>query len=280
MSGLRGTQWNIRDEERDPPEVSLECNEDIYILSSPLCRGDVKLEYNGRVVHEGGVRPGMLRVMSPGERVRVTKRTRLRILNIVVPGDEFRLIADERPSRPSSTSLCAIAPLFEPNYQAQHLCAALLAATEFDFNNCQLFVDGLTHSLLAILFNASSRFPDTKKHLGHCGLSDKQLARCLDYADSRLAERLDLKAWAAELGMSTSEFARRFRQTTGLAPYTWFLNWRIDRAKQILIKGNVPVVEIALDVGFCSQSHFTEAFRRRTGFSPGRWRAKHLAERS
>jgi len=46
---------------------------------------------------------------------------------------------------------------------------------------------------------------------------------------------------------------------------------RLQRA-EILLKGDASLSEIALAVGFASQSHFTEAFRRRTGRTPSRAR--------
>ena len=39
-----------------------------------------------------------------------------------------------------------------------------------------------------------------------------------------------------------------------------------------MANSDMALVDIALDVGFCSQSHFTEAFRRIVGLSPGQWR--------
>jgi AraC-like DNA-binding protein len=42
-----------------------------------------------------------------------------------------------------------------------------------------------------------------------------------------------------------------------------------------LLQAEIPLVEVAFDAGFCSQSHFTEAFKQRVGMSPGRWRILH-----
>ena len=63
-------------------------------------------------------------------------------------------------------------------------------------------------------------------------------------------------------------------------PPTYFHHIRdgtIERAKEMLLRTDLATVEVALKVGFCSQSHFTEAFRRRVGQSPARWRAMRRA---
>jgi AraC family transcriptional regulator len=112
------------------------------------------------------------------------------------------------------------------------------------------------------------------------GFDDGQFEAALAFARSRLSEHLDLAEWADSVKLSTSEFARRFQQHTGVAPYTWFMDRRVDEAKRLMTESKMSLVEIALDSGFCSQSHFTEAFRRRVGTSPGRWRAAQSEQKN
>jgi AraC family transcriptional regulator len=47
---------------------------------------------------------------------------------------------------------------------------------------------------------------------------------------------------------------------------------RIDESMRLLASTDQPIVDIALEMGFSSQSHFTDAFTRRAGIPPGRWR--------
>lgn len=79
--------------------------------------------------------------------------------------------------------------------------------------------------------------------------------------------------------LSRSYFVRAFRNTVGIAPYTWFLNERIARARTLLARTQLSLAEIALECGFSDQSHFTNTFVRHVGMAPGRWR-KREAERS
>ena len=47
---------------------------------------------------------------------------------------------------------------------------------------------------------------------------------------------------------------------------------RIERAKELLIKDDLPIVEVSLQTGFKNQSHFTTLFRKYTKFTPKTWR--------
>jgi AraC family transcriptional regulator len=66
----------------------------------------------------------------------------------------------------------------------------------------------------------------------------------------------------------TAYFIRLFKQSTGLTPYQYVLQQRIERAKQLLRQGNRAIADVALECGFTSQSNFTRAFRRATGMTP------------
>ena len=47
---------------------------------------------------------------------------------------------------------------------------------------------------------------------------------------------------------------------------------RVDRAKTLLRESRLGLVDIAIELGFCSQSHFTQVFRCLVGMTPSRFR--------
>ena len=255
-----------------------EITEDVYVLSSPLCRGFARIESDGLVVHDGEVRPGMLRLAAPGERVRTEIGSPSRAALLLIPGSELREIFDRQEYRHRPGRLTYVDPLLEPSYEVERLCAMLLSAPELSREHRQLYIDGLAQALLASLLGAHNGRQRSRNQRHRPGLSDAEMQQCIDYADSMVEKRLDLSSWAEVLGMSATEFARRFQMRTGHAPYAWFIDWRIDRAKQLLRDPRLSIANIALEVGFYSQSHFTSAFQRRAGLSPGRWRTKHIQE--
>ncbi|MTH77106.1 helix-turn-helix transcriptional regulator [Paracoccus aestuariivivens] len=85
-------------------------------------------------------------------------------------------------------------------------------------------------------------------------------------------EKVSIAHIAEALNLSRHGFFRAFRDSTGVTPYQWLLNQRIDHARRLLATTDLTLVEVALTCGFSDQSHFTRVFGRIEGMSPGRWR--------
>jgi AraC-like DNA-binding protein len=94
-------------------------------------------------------------------------------------------------------------------------------------------------------------------------------------AKEALSAGSTLAAVAAESGLSTSHFARAFRETVGLAPHQWLIRRRVDAATEALKDRGLSLAEVAVRCGFADQSHFTRLFSRIAGVSPGAWRREH-----
>ena len=249
--------------------VNQEIGQDCYVMSSPLGWGQTKLIENGRILHDGVIRPGMMRLMSPGDRSIVTTSV-IKGAYAIVPGALFRRLAAP-PGHDELRETLRIAPLPRPDRRVQVLFDMLLTADELGKRHYNLMVNGITQSLVAILLDHHHR-PAMARSSRSSGLSVAEYKRCVDYATSMITTGLELEKWAQSLGMPAAEFARRFHAHTGQAPYAWFLNLRIEKAKELLRDRTLPLVEVAFRLGFCSQSHFHETFRKRIGITPGSWR--------
>jgi len=103
-------------------------------------------------------------------------------------------------------------------------------------------------------------------------LSSKQLERVGAFIRTNLASELTIERLAMLVNMSPFHFARCFKQTTGMTPHQFVTRERIERAKSMLAQGRQPIGDIAMAVGFSSQSHFSDVYRRVTGTSPRRAR--------
>ena len=101
-------------------------------------------------------------------------------------------------------------------------------------------------------------------------LSPRQLARVRDHIARHLGDDLCIERLAAAVNMSPFHFARCFKQATGATPHKYVTCERILRAREMLADGRRSIGEIALALGFASQSHFAEVYRRTTGAPPGR----------
>ena len=106
---------------------------------------------------------------------------------------------------------------------------------------------------------------------GH-GLPIYKLRRATEFIEENLRDDLTLDRISEVLTMSPGHFAHAFKTTTGLAPHHYVVERRIDRAKGLLRKTELPIAEIAHRVGFRNQSHFSFAFRRATGLTPRQFR--------
>ncbi len=106
-------------------------------------------------------------------------------------------------------------------------------------------------------------------------LTARTLARAKDYLRSNLSRDLSLGEVAAAVGLSPYHFLRAFKASTGRTPFQWLQDERIKVASRLLSSSDVPLAQVALEVGFKTQSHFTSVFRRALGQTPARWRAEY-----
>ncbi|MEM7653252.1 MAG: AraC family transcriptional regulator [Pseudomonadota bacterium] len=100
--------------------------------------------------------------------------------------------------------------------------------------------------------------------------------RLRDYIMDDLTRDLSLDELASLAGISPFHFARAFKQATGLSPHQYVLELRLTRAREELAGGKNTLADIAYAVGFSSQAHMTDVFKKRLGVTPGRYR-KDLA---
>jgi AraC family transcriptional regulator len=93
-----------------------------------------------------------------------------------------------------------------------------------------------------------------------------------EYVNDRLDRAISTAEIANEIGISVGHLHRAFRLTTGQTLLTFVNERRIRRAQQLLVSQNVPIGDIALQVGFLSPSHFARIFRRHAGLNPAEYR--------
>ncbi|MGA7806913.1 helix-turn-helix domain-containing protein [Bradyrhizobium sp.] len=104
-------------------------------------------------------------------------------------------------------------------------------------------------------------------------IAGSRLRRVLDHIQAHLHETLSLTELARLNGLSPSQFARGFRETTGRPPHRYVNDLRIEKAQHLLENTEKSVTEIGLACGFLQPSHFATMFRKRVGMSPRAWRA-------
>jgi AraC-like DNA-binding protein len=100
------------------------------------------------------------------------------------------------------------------------------------------------------------------------GLTGATLARIGTYIDAELANPITLHQLASIAGLSRCYFSRAFKQSTGLPPHRYLIERRIERSVEMIRQTARPLSQIALEVGFYDQSHFSRQIARFTGKTP------------
>ncbi|WP_254552192.1 GlxA family transcriptional regulator [Kitasatospora sp. MMS16-BH015] len=107
--------------------------------------------------------------------------------------------------------------------------------------------------------------------------ADERLAEVLAWARANLHQPLPVTELARQAMMSRRSFARRFTAATGTTPHAWLRSLRLSRAEELLETTDLPVEEIARQVGYGSAAVLREQFVRRRGVPPRSYRQAFAA---
>jgi AraC family transcriptional regulator len=130
------------------------------------------------------------------------------------------------------------------------------------------------HLLLALGAHFATTYGDMRPRIvaKRGGLAPWQETRAKELIAGDLAKVSSLPEIARECGLSAAHFARAFKVSTGMTPHAFLQMCRVETAKDILLRPQMPLAAVALACGFADQSHFTRVFTRRMGLGPGAWR--------
>lgn len=94
----------------------------------------------------------------------------------------------------------------------------------------------------------------------------------LDFMEQNFTEDLTLEEFASYTGRSLATFKRDFAKISPLSPQKWIIEHRLEKAKAMLLKSDVPAQDVGYMVGFKNRSHFSQAFKKRYGYAPDNYR--------
>lgn len=169
-----------------------------------------------------------------------------------------RMLAEGGPE-----SFAGVPPL-AASETVRMLVAAMCAEVRAGAPSGAMFAETLSLSLLYYI--VERMVPQPMRVRG--ALSAGQKRRLLRYIDERLHEDLTLAQVAALTGLRQRQFSTLFRRAFGISPHQFFIQRRLQHGARLLAESHAEIAEIALRVGFSSQSHFSEAFRKRFGVTP------------
>jgi AraC family transcriptional regulator len=181
-----------------------------------------------------------------------------------------RVAAEALDLRPDRVALPPVAGRALPEVRAAML--ALDAELRGGGPGGRLLAESLGNVLAVHLLR---RFAARGPADGHTGgvLPRHKLRAVVEYVHEHLDAELSLDHLAGVAHVSPYHFARLFKNSTGLPPHRYVIARRVERAKELLRdRDPLPLAEVAAEIGFSSQSHFTRHFKQLVGVTPRRFR--------
>ncbi len=252
----------------DETEMTWTAPSHLIVLTQQGRTARTRVSHSGAVIHDGPDRPGSLSFVPAGaERSGVYQDADLVYSALWI--DPSLACLDEFGSIRLPILINA----------GDAIISALLSSLQYEIASGAIPNAAYVEHLVALAMHRIAAIdgsrPQTRRH-GKLGKTTMQ--RLEEHIEARLDCEIGLAELAAVAGMRSDSFARRFKASTGLAPYAYVLERRMRRAEQLLAKPDMTLGAIAAALGFSSQSHFTTTFKRLRGTTPQVFRRKVFPE--
>jgi len=112
------------------------------------------------------------------------------------------------------------------------------------------------------------------------GVRHPKLARVIQMMESNIEEPISPSILAKEVGMSTRQLERLFRRYLNRSPKRYYMELRLQKARNLLMQTDMSVINVALACGFASPSHFSKCYRAHYDTTPYRERGAQAARLS
>ncbi|MGJ8545511.1 MAG: GlxA family transcriptional regulator [Sulfitobacter sp.] len=112
------------------------------------------------------------------------------------------------------------------------------------------------------------------------GVRHPKLSQVIQMMESHIEEPISPSSLAKEVGMSTRQLERLFRRYLNRSPKRYYMELRLQKARNLLMQTDMSVINVALACGFASPSHFSKCYRAHYDTTPYRERGSHAARLS
>jgi AraC family transcriptional regulator len=140
----------------------------------------------------------------------------------------------------------------------------------------RLYVEALRCQMSVHILRTYAEAISFREHGCSGGLSQIERRMVVEYIEENINRNISLAELAGLLRLSVFHFSRKFRRQFGCPPYAYVLKQKLEHAKRLLRRGNVPLKVVAANSGFADQSHMTRLFRRVLNVTPAEYRAEAL----
>ena len=112
------------------------------------------------------------------------------------------------------------------------------------------------------------------------GVRHPKLSKVIQMMEINIEEPISPSILAKDVGMSTRQLERLFRRYLDRSPKRYYMELRLQKARNLLMQTDMSVINVALACGFASPSHFSKCYRAHYDTTPYRERGSHSAKRA
>ena len=112
------------------------------------------------------------------------------------------------------------------------------------------------------------------------GVRHPKLGQVIQIMEQNLEEPISPALLAREVGLSTRQLERLFRRYLNRSPKRYYMELRLQKARNLLLQTDMSVINVALACGFTSPSHFSKCYRAMYETTPYRERGAHGTTRA
>ena len=145
--------------------------------------------------------------------------------------------------------------------------------TSTEINNTDtVLINTLFYSILHRMLTATEERAQvpSNNHINRVALE------AYEYINENLSQDCSLNKIAEMVKVTPNYLQTVFTKAFGISPYRYTIFKRIEKAKKMIKIGEKSMLDIALETGFCSQSHFNRIFKNHTGKTPSEYRSERL----
>lgn len=145
-------------------------------------------------------------------------------------------------------------------------CSGDYAGRYVQANGLMLYILGLLSGWYSPLGAPASSRPQQEHY--------RRIIHSMETIQTDFGRRLTIDALARQCGLSRSSYIRHFRTLFRCSPGEYLIDYRLKKAKELLVSTRDTVTDIALRCGFYDSSHFVRMFESAEGLSPRQYRLR------
>lgn len=140
------------------------------------------------------------------------------------------------------------------------------------------YLDGKVLLLKIIKLILEQTYAPSKDDEGYTANTAHVTPRVIHYIHSHYFDKITLREISSYIDLSPDYIGKLFKKETGKSIITYLNDYRLEKAKQLLLHSPLSMKEIADIVGFSDQYYFSKRMKAQTGSAPLHWKNEKLTE--